>query len=177
MIDSRKRRAAQRDGTVDSGGGDPASASLFEEGKVRGSKAKGTPAKSNPNKLTVTQLRELETQKEREGVQSWHRVQELYARMLAGEEEATREWLVEAEKLVESFRETRALFLTSRVRSIVCDVGSVRVDEVCSIADSAGCFRGARESRLRRRARIVWRRGCNSNLVSPLYSCGLYTYL
>ncbi|EIW58576.1 TPR-like protein [Trametes versicolor FP-101664 SS1] len=116
VIDSRKRRAAQRDGTVDSGGGDPASASLFEEGKVRGAKAKGTPAKANPNKLTVTQLRELETQKEREGVQSWHRVQELYARMLAGEEEATREWLVEAEKLVESFRETRALFLTSRHR-------------------------------------------------------------
>ncbi len=36
--------------------------------------------------------------------------------MLANEAEATREWLVEAEKLVESFRETRALFLTSRHR-------------------------------------------------------------
>ena len=36
--------------------------------------------------------------------------------MLANDDEAVREWLVEAEKLVESFRETRALFLTSRVR-------------------------------------------------------------
>ncbi len=176
MIDSRKRRAAQRDGTVDSGGGDPGSASLFEEGKVRGSKAKGTPAKSNPNKLTVTQLRELEAQKEREGVQSWYRVQELYARMLAGEEEATREWLVEAEKLVESFRETRALFLTSRVRNIVYDIEGVYVDEVGSIADSAGCSRGVRESRLWRRARIVWRRDCNSSLVSHMNACGWCTF-
>lgn len=39
--------------------------------------------------------------------------------MLANEDEAVREWLVEAEKLVESFRETRALFLTSRVCSLL----------------------------------------------------------
>ncbi|KAI0820756.1 TPR-like protein [Trametes gibbosa] len=119
VIESRKRRAVHRDGTLESGSAEPGSASLFEEGKVRGAKAKGTPAKgsNNPNKLTAAQLRELETQKEREAVQSWHRVQELWPRMLAGDDEAaTREWLVEAEKLVESFRETRALFLTSRHR-------------------------------------------------------------
>ncbi|KAL7280359.1 hypothetical protein ACG7TL_005282 [Trametes sanguinea] len=115
VIESRKRRA-HREGTTDGGVGESASASLFEESKVRGAKAKGTPAKSNQNRLTVAQLRELEAQKEREAVQSWHRVQELWPRMLAGEDEATREWLVEAEKLVESFRETRALFLTSRHR-------------------------------------------------------------
>ncbi|KAI0629317.1 TPR-like protein [Trametes polyzona] len=116
VIESRKRRAAHREGTVDSGTGEPGSASLFEEGKVRGAKAKGTPAKGNPNKLTAAQLRELEAQKEREAAQSWRRVQELWPRMLGEEEEATREWLVEAEKLIESFRETRALFLTSRHR-------------------------------------------------------------
>lgn len=115
VIGSRKRRAAQREGTFDPT--DPSSASLFEEGKVRGAptKGKGASAKS-ANKLTPTQLRELEAQKEREVQQSWHHVQELWPRMLANEDEATREWIVEAEKLVESFRETRALFLTSRHR-------------------------------------------------------------
>lgn len=48
-------------------------------------------------------------------MQGYHRVKEIWSKMLAGEEEATREWLVEAEKLVECFRETRNLFLTSRV--------------------------------------------------------------
>ncbi|KAI1783533.1 TPR-like protein [Ganoderma leucocontextum] len=114
VIDSRKRRAAQREGTFDPT--DPSSASLFEEGKVRGTSAKGKGTTKSANKLTPAQLRELEAQKEREVQQSWRRVQELWSRMLASEEEATREWLVEAEKLVESFRETRALFLTSRHR-------------------------------------------------------------
>ena len=31
------------------------------------------------------------------------------------DQEAVREWMVEAEKMVETFRETRNLFLTSRV--------------------------------------------------------------
>ncbi|KAI9062521.1 TPR-like protein [Trametes sanguinea] len=115
VIESRKRRA-HREGVAEGGAGESASASLFEESKVRGAKARATPAKSNSNRLTIAQLRELEAQKEREAMQSWHRVQELWSQMLAGEEEATREWLVEAEKLVESFRETRALFLTSRHR-------------------------------------------------------------
>ena len=39
--------------------------------------------------------------------------------MLAGEEAAVGEWMHEAEMLVESFRETRALFLTSRVCSLL----------------------------------------------------------
>ncbi|KAI0642215.1 TPR-like protein [Trametes meyenii] len=119
VIEARKKRTANREGTVDSGNADPTSASLFEEGKVRGMKQRGTPVKTNPNRLTPAQLRELEAQKEREAAQSWHRVQELWPRMLAdenGDEEAVREWLVEAEKLIESFRETRALFLTSRHR-------------------------------------------------------------
>ncbi|KAI0681984.1 hypothetical protein C8T65DRAFT_750994 [Cerioporus squamosus] len=114
VVDSRKRRNAPRDGAADAR--EPGSASLFEEGKARTQKGKGSSAKSNPTKLTPAQLRELEAQKEREASQSWHRVQDLWPRMLANEEEAVREWLVEAEKLVESFRETRALFLTSRHR-------------------------------------------------------------
>lgn len=111
MISTRKRRNAQRDGDNDAG--EQASASLFEEGKVR--TGKGKTSKANAKKLSKAQLIELEAQKEREAVQGWHRVQDLWPRMLANEDEAVREWLFEAEKLVESFRETRALFLTTRV--------------------------------------------------------------
>lgn len=67
------------------------------------------------DKLSAAQLRELEAQKEREVAQGFHRVKDLWSSMLAGEEEAEREWLVEAEKLVESFRETRNLFNATRV--------------------------------------------------------------
>lgn len=42
-------------------------------------------------------------------------MKEIWAGMLAQETEAEREWLLEAEKLVDMFRETRNLFLTSRV--------------------------------------------------------------
>ena len=45
-------------------------------------------------------------------------MKDLWGRMLAGDEEADREWMHEAEMLVEQFRETRALFLTSRVSTI-----------------------------------------------------------
>ena len=116
-MDSRKRRNAQRDGPNDSA--EPGSASLFEEGKARTGKGKASAAKANVNKLTAAQLRALEAQKEREAMQGWHRVQDLWPRMLENDDEAVREWLVEAEKLVESFRETRALFLTSRVCGLV----------------------------------------------------------
>ncbi|KAF9821450.1 hypothetical protein IEO21_00696 [Rhodonia placenta] len=87
-----------------------ATTSLFEER----ARPKGKAGSKNANKLSVAQLKELEAKKEREVIQSYHRIKELWPRMLAGEEEAEREWLMEAEKLVESFRETRPLFLTSR---------------------------------------------------------------
>ena len=45
----------------------------------------------------------------------YQRLKDLWAAMLAGEEEPEREWMLEAEKLVDMFRETRNLFLTSRV--------------------------------------------------------------
>ena len=77
-------------------------------------------------------------QKEREAAQQWKRVQELWPRMLAGEEEPLREWLIEAEKLVEAFRETRALFLTSRVRH----VGSLRSIKVADGLSQHRGFRG-----------------------------------
>jgi general transcription factor 3C polypeptide 3 (transcription factor C subunit 4) len=48
--------------------------------------------------------------------------------MLVGEEDAGREWMHEAEVLIESFRETRALFLTSRV-CYRCYVRNAATDE------------------------------------------------
>ncbi|KZT05046.1 TPR-like protein [Laetiporus sulphureus 93-53] len=108
VIDSRKRR--QRQGAAEGAGETLPTTSLFDEK----SKPKGKAAKA-ASKVTFTQLRELEAEKEREVVQGFHRIKELWPRvMVGGEEEAEREWLVEAEKLVESFRETRPLFLTSR---------------------------------------------------------------
>lgn len=56
-------------------------------------------------------------------MRGYKRVSELWGRMIKGaggsqeeeDQEAVREWMVEAEKMVETFRETRNLFLTSRV--------------------------------------------------------------
>ncbi|KAI0945905.1 hypothetical protein AcV7_010019 [Taiwanofungus camphoratus] len=110
VIASRRRR--HRQDTSDDMSEEPATTTLFEE-KAR-PKGKDSSAKP-PNRLTVTQLRDLEAQKEREVIQGFHRIRQLWPRILAGgDADAEREWLVEAEKLVESFRETRNLFLTTR---------------------------------------------------------------
>lgn len=95
-----------------------AGASLFEERSRSGRDKSGKPTASKSGKLTASQLRELEGKKEQEALLSYRRVTDLWSRMLAGEKEADREWMHEAESLVESFRETRALFLSSRVRSL-----------------------------------------------------------
>lgn len=110
VIDSRKRRT--KGGVVNQteDQSNVASASLFEERAQP--KTKQQPCIS---RLTYTQLRELELQKEEEVLNGYQHVQELWPGMLAGEFEAEKVWLIEAEKLVETFRETRNLFLTSRV--------------------------------------------------------------
>jgi general transcription factor 3C polypeptide 3 (transcription factor C subunit 4) len=120
VIETRRRtkvagRKGQDGGEDQSTSGQGLGASLFEE-KGRGGKEKATKGSSSKHaKLNATQLRELELKKEKEATQSYHRVKTLWARMLAGETEAHREWMYEAESLVESFRETRALFLSTRV--------------------------------------------------------------
>jgi general transcription factor 3C polypeptide 3 (transcription factor C subunit 4) len=70
----------------------------------------------------------LEVAKEREVVRGYKRLCELWGRMLKGgeqveDQEAVREWMVEAEKMVETFKETKNLFLTSRVSHffLICD--------------------------------------------------------
>ena len=61
------------------------------------------------------QLRELEAEKEKEVMKGYRRLKEIWPGILAGEMNSESEWLVEAEKLIDMFRETRNLFVTSRV--------------------------------------------------------------
>ena len=143
VIDSRKKRpkdaTAQNQNQGNQPPEDPSNTSLFEEkssifgasggsgtgGKFKSSLSGG--ASFKPVTLTHAQLRELEAAKERE-VRGYKRVCELWGRMINGvsgsgeedkDQEAVREWMVEAEKMVETFRETRDLFLTSRVGASV----------------------------------------------------------
>ncbi|KIJ92825.1 hypothetical protein K443DRAFT_685031 [Laccaria amethystina LaAM-08-1] len=66
------------------------------------------------NRLTHLQLGELEAAKEKEVMQGYRGIRELCAGMMGRDEKYEREWMVEAEKLVEMVRETRNSFLTSR---------------------------------------------------------------
>ena len=60
----------------------------------------------------------LGTDWEKEVAKGFKRLRELWPLLYKPEEvDAEREWMLEAEKLVDMFRETRNLFLTSRVRS------------------------------------------------------------
>ena len=91
------------------------SSSLFEE-----STAKKKSKVSKTGRLTLPQLHELERKKEEEVKHGYKLLCELWPKMLlpkgsAGQDLAEREWLLEAEKLVDMFRETRNLFRTSRV--------------------------------------------------------------
>ncbi|KII83764.1 hypothetical protein PLICRDRAFT_118961 [Plicaturopsis crispa FD-325 SS-3] len=116
VIDSRKerRKAAGKD---DAGPGEGPTTSLFEERAQTRASGKGS-SKKDPHKLTKTQLRELEEQKEREVMRGYHRLDELWPRLREkgdpAHEDVLREWVLEAEKLVETFRETRDLFPTTR---------------------------------------------------------------
>jgi general transcription factor 3C polypeptide 3 (transcription factor C subunit 4) len=63
----------------------------------------------------LAELKALEEEREREVLLGYTRVEDLWPRMLRDDVEAEREWMLEAEKLVEMFRETRNLFVTTRV--------------------------------------------------------------
>ena len=87
-------------------------ASLFEETpSSRSNKGYKSSRSSRPV------ARELEVEKEKEVLRGYQRVKDLTLAMKAGNEVAVKEWVLEAEKLIETFRETRRLFLSTRVRS------------------------------------------------------------
>lgn len=117
VIDARKRRPGQAEGTAPPGA--PSSsqpgASLFDEKSHL--RPKGKAATKN-GRLTLADLKALEEQREKEVLLGYKRIEELWPSILSAERsnEVVREWMLEAEKLVEMFRETRNLFLTSRVR-------------------------------------------------------------
>lgn len=69
--------------------------------------------------LSREELVEAEEAKEAEALQGYRRVKELWDAMLRREIAAENEWLLEAEKLVEMFRETRSLFMTGGVRAVL----------------------------------------------------------
>ena len=61
--------------------------------------------------------------------------------MLAGEEGPEREWMLEAEKLVDMFRETRNLFLTSRVCTrLIIRTTKITVENFHRQTRSVECF-------------------------------------
>ncbi|KAJ2916357.1 hypothetical protein MD484_g4072, partial [Candolleomyces efflorescens] len=117
VVDSRKKRKnanqSQAETLDPSGSQAAASTSLFTEDKLT-AKSKAAAARAQ-NRLTHAQLRELEAEKEKEVIKGFKRLKEQWSAMLSGDDaNAEREWLLEAEKLVDMFRETRNLFLTSR---------------------------------------------------------------
>ncbi|KAJ3890163.1 hypothetical protein GG344DRAFT_89051 [Lentinula edodes] len=138
VIDARKRR--NKDPSQDSNPttSNP-STSLFAEKNVKSSSSRPT----NQNRLTQAQLKELEAEKEKEALRSYNRVKEIWDGMIkeretrekelqtgiqaakslmedqqvngaAAEGPVEREWMLEAEKLVDTFRETRNLFTAAR---------------------------------------------------------------
>ncbi|EDR07780.1 uncharacterized protein LACBIDRAFT_297936 [Laccaria bicolor S238N-H82] len=166
VIDSRKKRAKAPATQFED---DPTTASLFAEERITRSKANAIRVQ---NRLTHLQLRELEAAKEKEVMQGYRKIRELWAGMMGGDEECEREWMVDAEKLVDMFRETRNLFLTSRVgwpflfcfgfgEGLILLAGR-------RVTRSRGCFRGVigRNRRSRQRLmKIGWRRGCSLTWV------------
>jgi general transcription factor 3C polypeptide 3 (transcription factor C subunit 4) len=128
VIDARGRRSSRhgKQGAVVS---HPSvqGVSLFEETpSTRSTKGYRSSKSSRPV------ARELEVEKEKEVLKGYQRVMDLTPAMKTGNEVAVKEWLLEAEKLIETFRETRRLFLSTRVSHlpVVSDrrtyAGSVR---------------------------------------------------
>jgi general transcription factor 3C polypeptide 3 (transcription factor C subunit 4) len=111
------------------------------------------------DRLSPTQLKELEEGKVKEVLRGFKHIRGLWGRVLASdrkvrtepdqqEEEAEREWLFEAERLVETFRETRNLFLTSRV-GLITSVDGGQLRSMAKLQNIP--FRGMIRKKTRRR--------------------------
>jgi general transcription factor 3C polypeptide 3 (transcription factor C subunit 4) len=148
-----------------------ASTSLFTEDKLT-AKSKAAAARAQ-NRLTHAQLRELEAEKEKEVIKGFKRLKEQWSALLSGDDvNAEREWVLEAEKLVDMFRETRNLFLTSRVRVIWTRCLRYRVSSyVIRQILSGECFHAAVNGSNKQKPKpmkIEWLPGFNSILVRTL---------
>ena len=132
VIDARKRRTQQSENLTSQATSDTQRAqhnntqsSLFIE-QSRSSKRKTA---EQGTKLTKAQVKEIEKKKEEEVQTAWKRMAELQGivdKVLSKKspttedlERSVTEWLFEAEKIIEGFRETRMLFITSSVRAFI----------------------------------------------------------
>jgi hypothetical protein len=179
VIDSRKKKLAQRDGTNVGQSG-----SLFEEkARPTGKSLKTGSSARRQDKLSLARLKELEQEKEREVLSGYKRVRELWNRISRSKDgmdesvkmvEAEREWLFEADKLVETFRETRNLFSTARVRTIFHPSPVCMTSSISRIIRFGACFLGRNgrgEKKITRRLmKAEWLPDCNLILVRPLVS-------
>ncbi|KAJ7236030.1 hypothetical protein C8J57DRAFT_1377318 [Mycena rebaudengoi] len=112
VIDSRQRAPKGPD-TNSSQPSQQPSASLFAEDKSGRSKASASRA---ANRMSAEALKELEAKLERDTLKSHRRLTELWPMISKNEvNDSEREWLIEAEKLIEGFRETRKLFGSSAI--------------------------------------------------------------
>ncbi|SRR5882762_9151219 len=146
VIDSRKRRP--RDAVTDTHPAGAPSSSLFEESAIK----KKSRALSKAGRLTLPELHELEKKKEEEVKRGYTLLREFWPRVLVphgadGQDLAEREWLLEAEKLVDMFRETRNLFRTSRVSCLaLCYPNAIVMLSRATL--SGACFPGKQSSQL-----------------------------
>ncbi|KAJ7927521.1 TPR-like protein [Mycena leptocephala] len=111
VIDSRKKGKQTSDVAGQPGQAQQPSASLFTEAKADKATTK---TKSGRQRMSLEALQELEANMERDTLKSYRRLAELYPKISKEEvNDSEREWLLQAEKMIESFRETRQLFSTS----------------------------------------------------------------
>ena len=114
-MDPRGRRGA-RDGKQGTVASHPSiqGVSFFEETpSTRSTKGYKSSKSSGPV------ARELEVEKEKEVLKGYQRVVDLIPVMKAGNEVAVKECLLETDKLIETFREARRLFLSTRVSDLL----------------------------------------------------------
>ncbi|KAJ7640027.1 TPR-like protein [Mycena polygramma] len=111
VIDSRKRRPKEPNAVANSAAR-AAFPALIQEKAVKS--RINAPTKKSTNRLSNAELREMEAQKETEVMDGYRRLKQLWPRMLQGDGEPRQQWMLEAEKLIEAFRETRRLYSTSR---------------------------------------------------------------
>jgi len=169
VIDSRKRRP--KDTVASANPADSPSSSLFEE-----STAKRKSKVSRTGRLTLPQLHELERKKEVEVKRGFKLLCEFWPRMLLprgddGQELAEREWLLEAEKLVDMFRETRNLFRTSRVSFLTplrFSVSERAAPPLSRATRSEACYQRGRnnQQKLRKKMKMKWHLVSTWTLVS-----------
>ncbi|KAJ7648353.1 TPR-like protein [Mycena polygramma] len=112
VIDSRKRRPKEPNAATNSAA--PAAFPPLIQEKAVKSRINAPAKKASTNRLSNAELREMEAHKETEVMDGYRRLKQLWPRMLQGDGEPRQQWMLEAEKLIEAFRETRKLYSTSR---------------------------------------------------------------